>query len=62
MFGLTKQAVSEILSKIAKNGEILQEFNPPIKCPNVKRTPEFRAFFCVWWQVGYTLRAAGNLF
>lgn len=30
MFGLTKQAVSEILSKIAKNGEILQEFNPPI--------------------------------
>ena len=30
MFGLTKQAVSEILSKIAKNGEILQDFNPPI--------------------------------
>ncbi len=30
MFGLTKQAVSEILSKIGQLSEILQDFNPPI--------------------------------
>lgn len=30
MFGITKQAVSDILSKIAQMGEILQDFTPPL--------------------------------